>query len=145
MKLSKYMYGPIAVASVVATPLAALAQDVGGTGVGSVNPATGDTDLGTVIDSILGIVFWVATLLAIIYLVMSGISYITAGGDSEKADGARKGIVNAIIGLVIIALAYVIVGAVTGSVGGTNTNLFDPSNGSGGGGNLTQPVARPTR
>jgi len=116
-------------------------------GVTPINPATGDLSLSVVIDSVLRIVFWVATLLAIIYLIISGISYVTAGGDSEKADGARKGIVNAIIGLVIIALAYVIVGAVTRSVGTPGgTDLFDPgSTGGGGGGgpNVTPPNHNP--
>jgi len=130
MKISKYMYGPLAVVTASAAPLAVLAQEIGGTGVGAVNPATADQNLGELVDRVLTIVFWVATLLAIIYLIISGISYVTAGGDSEKADGARKGIVNAIIGLVIIALAYVIVGAVTGSVGGNAGagQIFNPNN-----------------
>ncbi len=129
MKLSKYMYGPLAVASVVATPLAAFAQGVETVGgVNAIQPATSSGSLSDTVSKVLNIIFWVATIMAIIYLVMSGINYITAGGDPEKADGARKGIVNAIIGLVIIALAYVIVGAVTGSIGTPGGGgFFDPA------------------
>lgn len=57
------------------------------------------------------IVTWllaIAAVVAFVYLVMSGINYITAGGDSEKATKARSGILNAIIGIVVIVLAYVI-------------------------------------
>jgi hypothetical protein len=47
--------------------------------------------------------------LAVIYLVISGIQYITSGGDATKAENARKGIVNAVIGIVVILVALLII------------------------------------
>ncbi len=68
-----------------------------------------NTDLTTVIRNILSWVLMLGGAIAVIYLVYGGILYITAGGDAEKATKGRTAIVNAIIGIIIIALAYVIV------------------------------------
>jgi hypothetical protein len=64
------------------------------------------TNLGS---NILVILTLVAGVLAVIYLVWSGIQYITAGGSADKAKSARTGIINAVIGIVIIVAAYFIV------------------------------------
>lgn len=50
-----------------------------------------------------------AGVIAVVYLVYGGILYITAGGDAEKATKGRTAVINAIIGIIIILLAYVIV------------------------------------
>lgn len=66
---------------------------------------------GTATNLITLIVNWmlgIAAVIAFIYLVMSGINYITAGGDADKATKARTGILNAIIGIVVIVLAFFI-------------------------------------
>ena len=47
--------------------------------------------------------------LAVVYLVYGGVIYITAGSDAEKAGKGRVAIVNAIIGIVIIAAAFLII------------------------------------
>ena len=54
--------------------------------------------------------------LAFIYLLYSGIMYITANGNPDQAKKAQTGILNAIIGLVIIVFAYAIFTAVNGTV-----------------------------
>jgi hypothetical protein len=48
-------------------------------------------------------------LAAVILIIISGISMITSGGNTEAAANARKRITNAIIGLVIVAFAWTIV------------------------------------
>jgi hypothetical protein len=45
---------------------------------------------------------------AVFILVYAGIQYITAGGDAERAERAKKTILGAIIGIVIIVGAYAI-------------------------------------
>ncbi|RLC37275.1 hypothetical protein DRH29_02530 [candidate division Kazan bacterium] len=71
-------------------------------------------------DNILyGIANWllvIAGALAIIYLIWAGIQYITGVGGG--ADAAKKQIINAVIGIIIIVLAYAIVTAVISLVGG---------------------------
>lgn len=48
-------------------------------------------------------------LLAVVMLIFAGLKFITAGGDSSKVQSARQSIVYAVIGLVVVALAQVIV------------------------------------
>jgi len=52
-------------------------------------------------------------LIAVVYLIYGGFRYIMSAGDSEAAEGAKNTIVNAIIGLVVIILSYVIVVVIT--------------------------------
>ena len=48
-------------------------------------------------------------IVAVLFLVFYGFQYITAGGDPEKAKKARAGIINAIIGIIVVSLAFTIV------------------------------------
>lgn len=74
---------------------------------------TFSTVLGFAMNWVLAIV----AIIAFIYLIMSGVNYITAGGDSEKATKARSGILNAIIGIVVVVLAYFILNFATNLAG----------------------------
>jgi hypothetical protein len=76
-------------------------------GVG-ITPIQGGT-LTQTVTTILTWLFGFAGIIAVIYLIYGGILYITAGGDAEKATKGRTALVNAIIGIVIIALAIMIV------------------------------------
>jgi uncharacterized membrane protein YidH (DUF202 family) len=54
-------------------------------------------------------------IIAVIMLIIGGLKYITSGGDSGNVTGAKNTILYAIIGLVIVALAQVIVQFVIGT------------------------------
>lgn len=64
--------------------------------------------------------------LAVIFLIVGGIQYMTAGGDDEKASKAKKLIINAIIGIAIIFAATFILSLVEGLLvgGGITPNPF---------------------
>ncbi len=65
--------------------------------------------------------------IAVIILIIGGIQYMTAGGDAEKAGSARKLIVNAIIGIVIILAAAFIIALVQGFLTESGIDMFgDP-------------------
>ncbi|EKD56479.1 MAG: hypothetical protein ACD_58C00176G0003, partial [uncultured bacterium] len=69
-------------------------------------PKDGTTGTAILTDTavtVINLILLIAGILAVIYLIYSGILYITAGGDTGKAEKGRTGIVNAIIGLVIIS------------------------------------------
>lgn len=78
---------------------------------------------GDVINRIVNTFLWVIGILAIIYLIWGGMTYVTAGGDAEKAGKGRIAITNAIIGIIIVALAIVIYRAILGGVGSGTRGL----------------------
>ncbi len=70
---------------------------------------TGATGLSQVVTRVISWLMVFAGLVAVIYLIYGGLLYITAGGDAEKSKSGRTALINAIIGIVIIALALLIV------------------------------------
>ena len=56
-------------------------------------------------------------LIAVGFLILGGFRYITSAGNEEAAESAKKIIVNAIIGIVVIILSYVIVTVIINAVG----------------------------
>ena len=48
-------------------------------------------------------------IIAVVMIIVAGIQYITSSGDSGKATNARNTILYAVIGLVVVALAQIIV------------------------------------
>lgn len=66
------------------------------------------------IGSLIEIALELAGILAVAFIILGGIRYITSSGNPKAIEGARNTIVNAIVGLALAALAYVIVGFVTG-------------------------------
>ena len=54
------------------------------------------------------IAFILAVIITFAYLVWGGIQWITSGGDKTKYEEARNKITAALVGLAIIALAYLI-------------------------------------
>jgi len=66
----------------------------------------------TVINWLLGIAFGVA----ILFLIIGGFFYITSAGNEETAEKGKGTALNAIIGIVIIILSYVVVNVVANLV-----------------------------
>lgn len=62
-----------------------------------------------VFDTTVNMIFVIAGILAFIYLIYSGFVYLTSGGNPEGVKKGQQGIISAIIGLVIIFMAYGIV------------------------------------
>lgn len=71
---------------------------------------------GGVINKAANIVALVAGVGAIIMILIGGFFYVTAGGNTENAGKARARIVSAFIGLVVVALAWVLVRLITDRV-----------------------------
>jgi len=53
-----------------------------------------------------------AGILLFAYLLFGGFKYITAGGDEKAVDSAKRMLTNAVVGMIIIAFAYFIVGII---------------------------------
>jgi hypothetical protein len=84
----------------------------------TIEPGTTTGDASTIISAIDALVTWLFALagaLAVAYLVYAGIQYITGG--AKGAEAAKGAIINAIIGIAVIVLSYVIINAVVGLFG----------------------------
>jgi hypothetical protein len=61
---------------------------------------------------------YLAGLVAVFMIIYSGILYMTAAGNAEKAAAARKRVLNAIIGLAIVLIATPVVAFLGNRLGG---------------------------
>ncbi|MFZ2025548.1 MAG: hypothetical protein WAV51_04685 [Microgenomates group bacterium] len=87
----------------------------------------GGTVIGKLISNIVGLLFMFSFLLTLLYLIMGGLQWITAGGDKTHLESARNKITNAIVGLIIVAAAYAIFTLVGEFLGLDVANLQIPS------------------
>lgn len=78
-----------------------------------INPIK-NNNFNSVVGTLIGVVLTVAGLVAFIYLIIAGFQYITAGGDAAKATAARQAIINAIIGVIVIVIAWTVLTYATG-------------------------------
>lgn len=76
-------------------------------------PATSVND---VVGLIIDIFSWIVGVVSVIMVIFGGFQYVTSAGDSAKAAKGRQTILFALVGLVIVALAQVIVVFVLNSV-----------------------------
>lgn len=73
--------------------------------------------LGAVLGFVITIAFVIAVLIALFFLIWGGIKWITSGGDKAGVETARNQIIAAIIGLIIVFLAFFILNLVLGLFG----------------------------
>lgn len=62
--------------------------------------------LGRIISTVIPYLFGGAGLLLLLYLIWGGFGYMLSGGDPKAAEGAKQKITNALVGFVIIFVAY---------------------------------------
>lgn len=84
------------------------------------------SSFGGVVGSAITILFVLATVLALGFLVYGGIKWIMSGGDKAGVEAARGTIVAAIVGLVIVFLSYFILNIVLGFFDLTLSKLVLP-------------------
>ncbi len=65
---------------------------------------------------IVDVFIYAAGALAVVFLIIGGIRYITAVGDPQKISSAKNTVIYSVIGLVVVILARLIVGYVIGNL-----------------------------
>ena len=65
--------------------------------------------LSILIKNILNVFSWVVGIAAVIMIIIAGFRYIVSGGESGGVTGAKNAILFAIVGIVIVAIAQIIV------------------------------------
>lgn len=77
------------------------------TGPCKVNPDT--CNLTCIIKKVVNIISIIVGVVAVIMIIVGGFRYVASGGKAESVQGAKNTIMYALIGLIIVALAQVIV------------------------------------
>lgn len=111
MKLHKLAKFAVAAGTVgmLALPFASHAQtsfsieSVGG------SIGLGNADLKETVINILNLALGLLALVAVVMIIIGGFTWLTAGGNEEKVDKAKKIISAAVIGLIIVLLAWAVV------------------------------------
>lgn len=75
-------------------------------------------DLMSTLTVIINVVVGVVGFIAVVMIVMGGISFATSQGDTSKVAKARNTILYGVVGLVVAILAFAIVNFVSTSIGG---------------------------
>lgn len=124
-----FIFSILGISLVALTPIAHAAGDVCSQSEGSVpkavweaagcNDDTADALPGLIVGIINGIIA-VSGLVAVIFVVIGGINYMTSAGDANKLQKAKQTILYAVIGMTIAVLSFAIVNFVILNIIGGN-------------------------
>lgn len=90
---------------------------------GSIGLKFAGSNLGTIVAAALPYVFTAAGVLLLIYLLLSGLEYMTSRGEPKAVEAAKNKITSALVGFVVVFVAYWIVqiiGTILGAKGITD-------------------------
>lgn len=88
--------------------------------------AINSNNIPTIIGNAVLLLFVVAALIALFFLIWGGIKWILSGGDKGKVETARSTIIAAVIGLIVTFLAFFVLQFVLGLFGIDLMNLEIP-------------------
>lgn len=73
----------------------------------------GDFSIGSVLDRIMNLIFPVAGLVCVVFIIIGGYMWIVSAGDPSKVKQAQSTLTWAIIGLVFVLIAVAIIKVIT--------------------------------
>lgn len=76
---------------------------------GGCNKAQAEASINNTLENIINIFSIVVGIVAVIMIIAGGFKFITSGGDANNVKSAKNTILYAVIGLVVVALAQIIV------------------------------------
>ena len=80
--------------------------------IGKGNVETGVTAAGNIVGAIIAGMFVVAFITGFIFLITGGFHWITSGGDKANLENARNRIIHSIVGIIVVAITWAIMGLV---------------------------------
>ena len=80
-----------------------------------------ESSFNALLTKIINIISVIVGVVAVIMIIVGGFRYITSGGSPDKVTGAKNTILYGIIGLIVVALAQVIVRFVLKNISGAVT------------------------
>lgn len=88
---------------------------------------SGSVAIGKLIGALIGAILTFSFILAFIYLIMGGLSWVTSAGDKSKLETARNKITHALVGLIIVASTWAVMKLVGQFLGLNMPDLKLPS------------------
>lgn len=85
----------------------------------SINQVGDDNSFSSDLQGILNAIVGILGLVAVVVIIIGGVTYMTSSGDASKVKKAKDTILYGIIGLIVAALAFAVVNFVIGSVLGS--------------------------
>lgn len=80
-----------------------------GTNTSGCGGSSADTGISSIARKVIDLFSLIVGIVSVIMIVYAGFRYITSGGDSGNTTGARNTLLFAILGLIIVAIAQIIV------------------------------------
>lgn len=74
---------------------------------------SGTKSFGDLVTAIINILLFVIGSISIIFFILGGFRYVTAHGNEEMAEGAKKTMIHAIIGLVVVIMSFAVIFIIT--------------------------------
>lgn len=101
--------------------------------LGATKPDTGITDINSGIKTAVNGIITISEIAFIVLFLVGGVMYLTSLGNEEHAQKARRLLLDAVIGLIIVLFAWAgsswIIGVLSGSSSNTtNTNISASAN-----------------
>lgn len=84
---------------------------------GSTCDSGADKAINKIIKTVIQVFSVIVGFVAVVMIIVGGIKYITSGGDSGAVSGAKNTIIYALIGLVVVAIAQILVHFVLAKTG----------------------------
>ena len=110
--MKKFLIAALVSLGIVVTPLAMDAPVFANAKVTSCVSSVNDgnsTDLPSFITNIVNILLFLAGAVAVIVIIIGGIRYVMSSGDAGQVQSAKNTILYAVIGLIVVIMAYAIV------------------------------------
>ena len=105
--------------SLAATSLLIASPIFADSSIGGLSPVTptGNLDVVSVLTTVIDWVLAFSGAVAVLFLILGGLQYITAAGNEKRVETAKNTILYAVIGLVVILLSFVIVAFISQNIG----------------------------
>lgn len=88
---------------------------------------TSVSQVGPFLSVVVRLLVVIAGIWALVQFLLGGLGYITAGGDSKKTQEAYQKITYSIIGLVVIAVSFIIVTILSKLLFGAGFDILNPT------------------
>lgn len=76
---------------------------------GGADTKKAETNISTTLGNVINILSLAIGIIAVVVIIIAGLNYITSAGDDTKVASAKRTILNAAIGLIIVGMAQIIV------------------------------------